>query len=82
MIEHVKISLERYVNMEKAVDARVQQLEKEKKKYEESYAALSTQYNLLVKQMKNLTNVLHETSQIKVELLDSGEVKLVTNYLR
>lgn len=82
MIEHVKISLERYVNMEKAVDARVQQLEKDKKKYEESYAALGTQYNLLVKQMRNLTNVLHETSQIKVELLDSGEVKLITNYLR
>lgn len=82
MIEHVKISLERYVNMEKAVDARVQQLEKDKKKYEESYAALGTQYNLLVKQMKNLTNVLYETSQIKVELLDSGEVKLITNYLR
>ncbi len=82
MIEHVKISLERYVNMEKAVDARVQQLEKDKKKYEESYAALGTQYNLLVKQMRNLTNVLYETSQIKVELLDSGEVKLITNYLR
>ena len=81
-METATISLEKYDNMSKAISKETIALAQKCKKYEESYAALGTQYNLLVKQMRNLTNVLHETSQIKVELLDSGEVKLVTNYLR